>query len=357
MNTGSLNQLHDTRQENFLSVADSIYLNFLTNNVFIYKYRSVLVHFNGSLEVMTEHLLICHNLHGTSTQHEARTNQNRIAYSLRSLNAAFNICNCNSLWMRDAERFNNSFKCVPVFSSENGLAAGTDYLNPSLLKRLCKVNSCLSTERSNHTLWLFQVNDIHNIFNSKRLEIQLIRGCIIRRNRLRVVIYNNSLVSHLMNCSYRVNCGIIELHTLSNSDRTRTKNDDLLIVRNYGLVFILISRIEIRHIAIKLAGAGIDHLVNRLNVILLAKLPNIILSAAHQFCYVRIREAHLLSIIESLLVKCILNAFYILAIYIFRNLFNASLVFDYVLDLIQEEHIYLCLIVNNLKVNPKPYQL
>ena len=357
MNTGSLNQLHDTWQENFLSVADSIYLNFLTNNIFIYKYRSVLVHFNGGLEVMTEHLLVCHDLHGTSTQHEARTNQNRIAYSLCSLNAAFNICNRNSLWMRDTKRFNNSFKCVPVFSSENGLAACTDYLNTSLLKRLCQVNSCLSTERCDHSLWLFQINDIHNILNCKRLEIQLIRCSIISRNCLRVIIYNNSLVAHLVNCSYRVNRGIIELHALSNSDRTRTKNNNLLIVRNYGLVFILISRIEIRHIAVKLAGTGIDHLVNRLNVILLAKLPNVILSAAHQLCYVRIREAHLLSIIESLSVKCILNAFYILAVYILRNLFNASLILNYVLDLIQEEHIYLCLIVNNLKVNPKPYQL
>ena len=52
---------------------------------------------------------------------------------------------------------------------------------------------------------------------------------------------------------------------MPNPDGTAAKNNDLFLFRDHRLVFHLIGGIEVRDIALKLRGAGVDHFVDRLN--------------------------------------------------------------------------------------------
>ena len=64
--------------------------------------------------------------------------------------------------------------------------------------------------------------------------------------------------------------GVVEFHTLANTDGAGTQNDDLLPGSHDGFVFRLVGGVEIGNIAVKLRGAGVDHPVARENVLLLA---------------------------------------------------------------------------------------
>ena len=59
--------------------------------------------------------------------------------------------------------------------------------------------------------------------------------------------------------------GIVKLHALPNPDGAAAENDDLFLFRDYRLVLVLIGGIEVRDIALKLRGTGVDHLINWLN--------------------------------------------------------------------------------------------
>ena len=55
--------------------------------------------------------------------------------------------------------------------------------------------------------------------------------------------------------------GIIEFHPLPDPDRSGTEHNDLGLRRNDGFILLFVSGVEIRNIAFKLRGAGVDHLV------------------------------------------------------------------------------------------------
>ena len=57
--------------------------------------------------------------------------------------------------------------------------------------------------------------------------------------------------------------GVVELHPLADADGAGAQDDDLLVGGDNGLVLVLIGGVEVGHIAVKLAGAGVDHLVHR----------------------------------------------------------------------------------------------
>ena len=60
---------------------------------------------------------------------------------------------------------------------------------------------------------------------------------------------------------------VIKLHALSDTNGTGAQHDDLLFVQNDGLVLLLIGGVEVRDITFKLGGTGVDHLVDRSNVL------------------------------------------------------------------------------------------
>ena len=86
---------------------------------------------------------------------------------------------------------------------------------------------------------------------------------------------------------------VVELYTLTYSDRTAAENDDTLFVRLVvfekfeGFVFIVVSGIEIRGLRAELCRAGIDHLIGRVSLVLylvLAETFDGLVEIAHLLC-------------------------------------------------------------------------
>ena len=51
----------------------------------------------------------------------------------------------------------------------------------------------LSAELDNHTIWLFAVDNVENIFQCERFEVQAVAGVVIGRHRFRIAIHHDRL--------------------------------------------------------------------------------------------------------------------------------------------------------------------
>ncbi len=145
MDTGTFHELHDTGDKYLFSVTDRINLDFLTNNIFIYQNRLILIYFHGILQVMTQHLFIRYDFHGTSAKHEARSYQYRITNLGCCLHTAFNIGNGNSLRMWDSGLLNHIFKEVTILGIVDGFTACSNDRYALFGKGLCQIDRGLSS--------------------------------------------------------------------------------------------------------------------------------------------------------------------------------------------------------------------
>ena len=68
--------------------------------------------------------------------------------------------------------------------------------------------------------------------------------------------------------------GVVELYALADTDRPGTQHYDFLFVRNTGLVFFFVGRIEVGDIAFEFGGAGINHFIHRLDTVLLPQIKD-----------------------------------------------------------------------------------
>ena len=202
MDSRSLHELHDSRNKDMLSVADTVYLDFLAPDVLIYQDRLVLVYLNGSLEVASKVAFLGYNLHCASAKHKAWSHKHRISDLLCSSNAVLDISNSTSRRLRNSKLRKNSLESVPVLSPFNGLTVCSDNSYAILSERLCKINGSLSSKSRDNTIRLLKLNNVHYILNAKRLEIKLVRGRVISRNSLRIIVNNDGLIARFSDCVY-----------------------------------------------------------------------------------------------------------------------------------------------------------
>ena len=179
MDTCSFNKLHYSRNKNFFSVADSINLNLFASDISINKHGLILINLNGGFQVMAQMLFLRHNLHSSATKNKAGSYKHGIADFFSRSYARFDVCDCPTLGLRNLKLRKQFFKCISVFRFFNGLAVCSDNIHASVTERLSKVDCCLTAESCDNTHRLFKLDDIHNIFNTKRLKIELIGAGVI----------------------------------------------------------------------------------------------------------------------------------------------------------------------------------
>ena len=102
-----------------------------------------------------------------------------------------------------------------------------------------------------------------------------------------------------------MNCGVIELNTLSNSDWSRTKNDDFLFIGRNTFVFFFISSVEIWCFTFKFGGASIDHFVNWHHLVFFSKIENFMLRNSPKMTNIHIRKTKSFGVKKNFFIKFI----------------------------------------------------
>src|ERR1700756_2950771 len=108
------------------------------------------------------------------------------------------------------------------------------------------------------------------ILQSERLEVQAITGVVIGGDGFRIAVDHHRLIAIFTQRERRMAAAVIKLNPLPDTVRTTAQDDDLLFLRRRRLVFLLVSRVEIRSVAFEFRSARVHAFIDRRDPVLLA---------------------------------------------------------------------------------------
>jgi len=187
------------------------------------------------------------------------------------------------------------------------------------------------------------VDDVHHVLDHQRLEVEFVAGGIVGRDGFGVVVDDDGFIARFADRPDGVYGRIVELDALTDADRTGTEHHDLLLVAHLRLVLVLVGRVEIRHVGTELAGAGVDHLVDREDAVLLAQQVHVVLRDAPQLADELIAETHALGFAQHFDIH--------------RSGLDDALEFDDILELFEEEHVDFRAVVDQHQIDAAADQL
>ena len=141
---------------------------------------------------------------------------------------------------------------------------------PSRCNSKREVERSLAAELHDDAEWFFLPDNVNDVFEGQRLEIQTIRRVVIRRHRLRIAIDHDGFKTLFLEGERCMAAAIIEFNSLPDPIGSAAENHDLLSIRRLGLVFFFVRRIKVRRVGFEFRGAGVDALVHRNDSVLRA---------------------------------------------------------------------------------------
>ena len=96
------------------------------------------------------------------------------------------------------EFFKQRVKAFSVFRNVYTLCGSAENGYSRFIQRACQFYGGLTAECNNNADGLFNAYDVHHIFFAERLKIKPVRRVIVGRNRFGVVVYDNNVISHLL---------------------------------------------------------------------------------------------------------------------------------------------------------------
>ena len=276
VNSCTFNVLHNTRNQNILSVTYSVYLDFFSHQVLIYKDWMLLCNLIDDSNIFFHIFIADCNSHSLSAKHVGRTYKNRVTKLCCRFFCFLCRENSMSLWSWNFALLQNLIKQLSVLCSVYVLCGSTKDFYTHFHKCLCKLNGCLSAELYNCAVRFLHIYHVFHIFRSQRFKIQLICNIKVCTYCFRVVIDNYGFVSFFCKCPCTVYRAEIELDTLTDTDRTGTKHKDFLFAGiGNSLVFcffISVYGIIVRCFCSKLCCTGIYHFIGCFNAKFFSKL-------------------------------------------------------------------------------------
>ena len=205
------------------------------------------------------------------------------------------------------------------------------------MQAFSQVDGRLPAQAHHHALRVFEGDDVHHVLHGERLKIELVAGGVVGGDGFRVVVDDDGLIPRPADGPDGVHGRVVKLHALPDANGAGAQHNYLFPVRHHRLVFHLISGVEVGNIAFKLAGAGVDHLVDGHKAKGPAKEENLLFRHIPHLADVFVAEAQPLGGVERGLVAGMG----------FEHGFKIHNVFD----LFQEQHVDLGAVVDEAQIH------
>lgn len=140
MNAGTFHKFHDTGNEYSLAITDGVHLHLFAADILVNENWLILINLNSSFQILPQRRFFGNDLHGTPTQHEAGTDQDRIADFRSGCYAIFNIRNGLPFGLGNPQFQQQLFKGIAVFRLFDGGAVRADDLHAPLHQRLGQID-------------------------------------------------------------------------------------------------------------------------------------------------------------------------------------------------------------------------
>ena len=284
VNAGFFDVLHDAADDHVFAVRKRVHVHF--DRVFeevIDQHRPVLRILDRFLHVADDHLFVVGDHHGASAEHIRRPHQHRISNSVRALDRFFHRSRHRARGLRNFQFVQQFAEALAVFRQIDRLGRRADDVHARRLQRQRQIQRRLSAELHDHahrrSARSFVLADGKHVFQGQRLEVEAIAGVVVGRDRLRIAVDHDGLVTIVAQRKRRVAAAVVKLNSLPDAVGPAAQNDDFLLLGRRGLVFFFVGRVQIRRVAFEFRGAGVHALVDRRDAVLLAQMPNFFLRA------------------------------------------------------------------------------
>ena len=134
-------------------------------------------------------------------------------------------------------------------------------------------------------------DDVGDVLEGERLEVEAVGDVVVGADRLRVAVDHDRLVALLARGERGVHAAVVELDALADAVGAGAQDDDALLLAGLGLVLLLVGGVEVRGLGLELRRAGVDGLVDRQHVVLDAQGADLALAAAGELAETLVAEA------------------------------------------------------------------
>ena len=286
VNTGFFNVLHDAGDKNLFSVAKGVDIHF--DGVFqepVDQYGPVLRDGYRFPHVAADRFLIVGNHHAAAAQHVAGPDQNGKAEADGDV-AGLLFAGGGSIGRRrNVQIVQKLAKAFAVFRKIDIVGVGSNDGHAQPLQRQRKIQRRLSAELHNHAVGFFGIDDVENLFQRKRFEVETVAGVVVGGNGLGVAVDHDRLDAEFLQRERCVAATVVELNSLPDAVRTAAQNHHLLAIRWIRLALGFVAGIEIRREAFEFRRAGIHAIEHRRHTQLFALRANFQRGGAHRAAY------------------------------------------------------------------------
>ena len=115
----------------------------------------------------------------------------------------------------------------------------------------------LAPEREDDAERPFELDDVEDVLQRHRLEVEPVAGVVVGRDGLRVRVHEHDLVSEPAEGLRRPHAAVVELDPLADPVRARAEHDDRSR-RRLLAVAGLVREVVVGRPRLELAGAGVD---------------------------------------------------------------------------------------------------
>ena len=250
----------------------------------------------GLEHVLLEVGVIVDDGHAAPAEHVARTDQQRIADPSGDVLGIRQGLRRRRGRVCDVKTVEQARKAVAVLGQVDGLGLGAHDRHARRLEALGEVDGSLSAERHDDALGLLGLDDVHDVLEGEGLEVQTVRGVVVRRDGLGVAVDHDGLVALGGKGVGGMHAAVVELDALADAVGTGGEDHDARLggLVELGRAALLVGEVVVARARRELAGTGVDGLEERTHAHDLAKRPHDVLALTGEVANLDVREAELL---------------------------------------------------------------
>ena len=207
--------------------------------------------------------VVVDDLHGPAAEHVARAHEHRVADPPddgRGLGRGRRRPACR---LGDLEAGAQGVPAFPVLGQVDRAGRRTEHqLGGQLAGELQRglPPRATMTGRGRRAGGLLDVEDVGDVLEGQRLEVEPVAGVVVGRDRLGVAVHHHGLEAGVAKGEAGLDAAVVELDALTDAVRARPEDDHLRAVAGAHLVGVLVGRVVVRGVGVELGAAGVDGL-------------------------------------------------------------------------------------------------
>ncbi|GAA3072703.1 hypothetical protein GCM10020000_66920 [Streptomyces olivoverticillatus] len=219
------------------------------------------------LQVAGQGGLVVDDLHAAAAQHVGGADHDRVA-DLRGDGLGLGEGEGRAVLRRGQPGLGeHPAEGAALLGEVDGLGRGADDRHAVVLECLRQAQRGLAAElhddARDRARLLLGVDDLQDVLQGERLEVEPVGGVVVGGDGLRVAVDHHGLVASLAEREGGVDAGVVELDALADAVGAGAEDDHRGLLARRDLGLLVVGGVEVRGLGSELGGAGVDRLVDR----------------------------------------------------------------------------------------------